>query len=272
MALNQETLFGLNFKLLDMGGVVKRVSNYLLHHSTYTAIKRNKGLEGIGHEKQTMHIIALGPSLKQVDIYKIKGDTLVVNRFYKVGQLYPEFVPTYYMMIDYQFGKEENKKDFHLALDTYLERGTIFLLNSKLKGSPLLDGYPQKNIYFFSCFGGDIHPEKKYKLDGILPAFQNVVGSAIMILSLMGYKKISLLGCDFNSFASTKRVHCYKDDSSERFMRMSWELYAYSIVAHQYDGLQLYALNNGFDIINSTKGSLIDAFPFDINESLYTNQ
>ncbi len=271
MALNQETLFKLNFKLLDLGGVIKKVSNYFLHHSTYTAIRRNVNLNGSGLESRNVHILALGPSLKNVDLNKIEGDTLVVNRFYKMGQLYPEFVPTYYMMIDYQFGKEENKKDFHLALDTYLNKGTIFLLNSKLKGSSLLDGYPQENIYFFSSFGGDIHPEKHYKLDGILPAFQNVVGSAIMILSLMDYKKITLLGCDFNSFASTERVHCYKDESSERFMRMSWELYAYSIVAHQYDDLQQYALNNSFDIINSTKGSLIDAFPFDIDESLYVN-
>ena len=85
----------------------------------------------------------------------------------------------------------------------------------------------------------------------------------------MGYKKINLLGCDFNSFASAKNVHCYKDESSERIHRMSWELYAYSIVAHQYDSLQEYANRNSFSILNSTKGSLIDAFPMEIEEHLY---
>ena len=267
--MNQKTIFELNFKIIDWGGKVKKVSNYLLHHSTYTCIKRNKELVGRANKGDTVHILALGPSLKQVKIDEIKGDTLVVNRFYKMGHLFPEFVPTYYMMIDYKFGEDENKKDFKAAMNMYLSKGTIFLLNSKLYGSSLLDGYPLDNIYFFSSFDGDLHPNKKYRLDGILPAFQNVVGSAIMTLSQMGYGKIKLLGCDFNSFASTERIHCYKDDSSVRPLRMSWELYAYSIVAKQYDCMQEYAEINGFQVINTTKGSLIDAFPLEIDETLY---
>lgn len=267
--MNQKTIFEFNFKIIDLGGLVKKVSNFFLHHSTYTCIKRNKELIGRINKADPVHILALGPSLKQVRIDAIKGDTLVVNRFYKMGELYPDFVPTYYMMVDYKFGEEENKKDFRAALDMYLPKGTLFLLNSKLYGSSLLEGYPMDNIYFFSSFGGDLHSDKKYRMDGILPAFQNVVGSAIMVLSLMGYGKIYLLGCDFNSFASTERIHCYKDDSSKRPTRMSWELFAYSLVARQYDVMQEYAKKNEFVVINTTKGTLIDAFPIEINESLY---
>lgn len=266
--MNQRTIYNLNFKIIDFGGSVKKIANYFLHHTTYTCIKRNKELENRGGEKKA-YVLALGPSLKQVNFNKIVGDTLVVNRFYKMGHIYPDFVPTYYMMIDYKFGKEENKKDFRAALDMYLSKGTIFLLNSKLYGSDLLKGYPTDNIYFFSIFGGDIHADENYRLDGIQPAFQNVVGSAIMTLSLMGYKEIALLGCDFNSFASTERIHCYKDDSTERPIRMSWELYAYSIVAHQYDDMQVYLQRKGIKVLNTTKGSLIDAFPMKIEEELY---
>lgn len=267
--MNQKTIFELNFKIIDWGGCIKKCTNYIFHHFTYSCIKRNKELEGRAKGERKAYILALGPSLKRVDISRIKEDTLVVNRFYKMGNLYPDFIPTYYMMIDYQFGKEENRKDFLAAIDMYLPKGTIFLLNSKLYGSDILKDYPLDNIYFFSSFGGDIHAEKQYRIDDIQPAFQNVVGSAIMTLSLMGYKKINLLGCDFNSFASAKNVHCYKDESSERIHRMSWELYAYSIVAHQYDSLQEYANRNSFSILNSTKGSLIDAFPMEIEEHLY---
>lgn len=267
--MNQKTIFNLNFKMIDWGGRVKKCTNYFLHHSSYSCIKKNKELAGRAKGDKNTYILALGPSLKQVDINKIQGDTLVVNRFYRMGNSFPDFVPTYYMMIDYLFGKEENKKDFCAALDMYLPKGTIFLLNSKLYGTDILKGYSLDNIYFFSCFGGDIHADKHYRLDGIQPAFQNVVGSAIMILSLIGYKRINLLGCDFNSFASTERIHCYKDDSSARPIRMSWELYAYSIVAHQYDEMQQYADNNGFEVINMTRGSLIDAFPVMIDDMLY---
>ena len=271
MALNQKSIYNLNFKLLDFGGAVKRVFNFILHHDTYTCIKRNKDLANRSNGKMA-YILALGPSLKMVDLSKIDGDTMVVNRFYRMGSLFPDFVPTYYIMIDYKFGEEENKNDLRAALDMYYDKGTVFLLNPKLKSSGFLANYPEDRIYYLSCFGGDIHSDKKYRLDGILPAFQNVVGSSIMALSLMGYKRITLLGCDFNSFASPERIHCYKDESTVRPDRMSWELFAYSIVAHQYDVLQEYAQRNFFEIINSTKGSLIDAFPLEIDESVYFNE
>jgi len=269
MALNQETIYRLNFKLIDIGGLIKRILNFLLHHTLYSCIKRNNVLYNRSSGDKSVYIMALGPSLNKVKIDKIDGDTLVVNRFYKIGQQFPDFIPTYYMMADYQFGEEKNKKDFQAALDMYLAKGTIFLLNSKLYGNLVLTNYPSENIFFLSSFGGDIHSDRKYRLDGILPAFQNVVGTAILSLCLMGYKQIKLLGCDFNSFASTERIHCYKDAPTEKALRKSWELYAYSIVAHQYDILQQYAKRNSFVVINSTKGSLIDSFPFDIEDSLY---
>lgn len=267
--MNQQTLFKLVIKAFDIGGYVKRLSNYVLNHKTYSSIKKNKKLVDEKKAVRQAYVLALGPSLKNVDLNKIDGDTIVVNRFFKIGVNFPAFVPTYYIMIDYGFAEEKNRKDFCTALDMYLKRGTIFLLNSKLKGSTLLKGYSSENIYYISCFGGNVNPNKHYRLDAILPAFQNVVGAAIMSLSTMGYKKISLLGCDFNSFASTTRIHAYKDDSSERPIRMSRELFAYSIVAIQYDDLQAYAKKHGIEIINSTKGSLIDAFPVIINEHLY---
>ncbi len=269
--LNQEDLYRLNFKIIDLGGVFKRLVNFFFHHETYTCIKRNKSLLNRVSGEKAAYILALGPSLKKVDIDKIDGDTMVVNRFYKVGMQHPDFVPTYYIMVDYQFGEEKNRQDFKAALDMYLPRGTIFLLNSKLSKNPVLEGYPLDNIYFLSNFSGDVHCNGKYGLDKIMPAFQNVVGSAILALSLLGYKRINLLGCDFNSFASTERIHCYKDAPTERPLKKSWELYAYSIVAGQYDKLQQYAEKNKFIIVNGTKGSLIDSFPFAIDEQLYNN-
>ena len=38
-----------------------------------------------------------------------------------------------------------------------------------------------------------------------------------------------------------------------------------------HDDLQIYAIHNGVQIFNSTKGSLIDSYPFNIEENLYFN-
>lgn len=268
MALDQTSLFRLNMLSFNVAGVLKKISNRFFHSQLYTSIRKNSELNNSVTNKKA-YICALGPSLKDVDINKIKGDTIVVNRFYLIGKEFPSFVPTYYVILDYDFALEKHRADFRAALNMYLPKGTIFFLNSKLYGSPLLNGYPLDNIYFISCFDGNVKPDKRYKLDGVLPAFQNVVGSAIMVLSLLGYKQISLLGCDFNSFASRKIAHCYADKSYTKTIRLSRELFVYSIAAKQHEYLQEFALNNNIHISNSTKNSLIDAYPMEIEEDLY---
>ena len=260
---------GLEDKLFDLGGVAKRIINYSLHHDRYSCLKNNIELFSKTNEQKKIYLCGLGPSLKQVDLNRIKGDTIVVNRFFKFGIEYPDFTPTYYVMIDFDFAQERYQKDFTDALDMYLPKGTVFLLNSKLLDSPILKNYNSKNIYFLSCFGGQMHGDKKYKINGVFPAFQNVTGSAILAAMLMGYKDITLLGCDFNAFASPVQNHCYEDQSKTRLWKMSWELYTSSFMAKNHDDLQEYALNNGIKVKNSTKGSLIDAYPVIIEEDLY---
>lgn len=104
-----------------------------------------------------------------------------------------------------------------------------------------------------------------------MPCFQNVVGASIFILMLIGYKNVSLLGCDFNSFASCVKNHCYSEKNNARTMSLSFELFCYSIAAQNHDDLQAYAIHNGVQIFNSTKGSLIDSYPFKFEDSLYFN-
>ena len=267
--LNQQGLYNLNNRLFDIGGSFKKVVNFICHHERISCLRRNTDLVKNENTDKKIYLCALGPSLKQVDLNRIEGDTIVVNRFYKFGADFPEFVPTYYVMIDYGFAEERYKKDFCDALDSYLPKGTIFLLNSKLYGSGLLEKYDRSNIYYLSCYGGHMHGEKNYKIDGVFPAFQNVTGAAILSSMLMGYKEVVLLGCDFNAFASPVQNHCYKDKSEQRLWKMSWELYTSSFMAKNHDDLQKYADRNGINVFNSTRGSLIDAYPFRIEEDLY---
>lgn len=267
--MNQKGLWNLNIRIFNFGGYVKRLQFFFLKHETYSAIKKNRELVRSENSKKKVYVCALGPSLKDVDLYKIDGDTIVVNRFYKFGKEHPTFVPTYYMITDYNFMRPENKIDLEGALSSYVDKGTIFILNSKLASSSVVNIIPRSQLYFISPFDGRMRPHKDYKIDGWMPAFQNVVGAAILSLMLMGYKDINLLGCDFNSFASTKQIHCYKDQSEKRLYTMYYELFAYSFAAKDHADLKEYAERKGYRITNMTKGSLIDAYPLEIDESLY---
>lgn len=264
-----EFLFDLDIKILNIGGILKQVVNYLFHHDMYKVIKKNEELVKTDNQSTDLYVCALGPSLKEVDLNRIKGHTMVVNRFFKIGIEYPNFTPTYYVIIDSEFKTKELQPELKIALDMYIPKGTIFLLNSQLAGSELLKNYNPKQIYFLSSFSGELSPNKDYRLSKVLPIFTNVAGTAIVSGICMNYKNIKLLGCDFNSFASTVRNHCYKDERSERWYRMSCELFAYAFAANMHDNINTYAQRKGVRIINSTKGSLIDAYPMEIDKSLY---
>lgn len=257
-------LFILNLKLLNIGGWIRTIQYFILEHYKFNVIKRNKQLIE-GKKSDICYICALGPSLKDVDLSKIKGDTIVVNHFYKMHKLYPKFIPTYYLMYDSSFGSS-HRYALDNALEIYSNKGTRFLLNSRFAKFLNESNY----IYYISAFKGEFLGQE-YSIDKVMPSFDNVVGAAIGMAIGMGYKKIVLLGCDFNSFASTVSNHCYTEKENQRRIELWYELYRYSIVAYGHCTLQNYAKKHGIEIVNSTKGSLIDAYPFDIEEQLYEN-
>lgn len=253
----------------NFGGYAKRFLYFFTKREIFNAPKSNSELVKASNSKRKAYLCGLGPSLKKVDINRVAGDTIVVNRFYKIGRDYPNFVPTYYLIIDRDFTKSEYVEDFKDAIEYYASKGTIFIFNSKMSKHPLLKKIPPKQLYFVSCIDGRVKVNKHYKINGLHPAFMNVVGEAILLLMLMGYKDISLLGCDFNSFASTTQVHCYKDENQKRLWTMYEELYAYAIASKDHCDLAEISNKMGCKIVNSTKGSLIDAYPIEIDHTIY---
>lgn len=259
-----KSLFKLNLYVVNLAGYIRTIQYWLTEHYKFNVVKKNNALMDSDNGK-TCYICGLGPSLKDVKLSEIKGDTIVVNHFYKMGDNIPEFVPTYYIMYDSGFVLPEYFENLKRALDFYSPKGTKFLLNSKLSKKNL-DKYD--NVFYISAFKGEFMGQE-YRIDKVMPSFDNVVGAAIGVAMGMGYKKIVLLGCDFNSFASPVSNHCYEEKNNVRRIELWYELYRYSIVAYGHESLQKYAQRHNIQIVNSTKGSLIDAYPFEIDEDLY---
>lgn len=252
---------------MDVLGLWKRISFFIKDHSLFTVIKKNKQLVKKENNEKKLYVCALGPSLQDVDLTKIQGDTLVVNFFYRFGNRYPSFVPTYYLWIDDAAQRIPDKVND--ALNLYYNRGTTFIFNSKISHASLLNDYNLEKIFFMSTFRGDFHPDKDYDLSKIMPVSGNVASFAILLGILMGYKEIYLLGCDFNSFTTPKPLHCYTDNAKSKSLTLAQDLLAYAHVAKYHENLQFLAERKGVKIYNATKGSLIDAYPFRIDENLY---
>lgn len=255
---------------VDVLGLWKRISFWFKDHSLYTVIKKNHELIKSENEKKKMYICALGPSLKNVDLNKIDGDSFVVNSFFKLAADYPDFVPTYYLWIDDDIYRTQSEMDnAKYAMELYQPKGTRFIINSKANHADFIKNVDIEKIYYMSTFRGEFHPDKEYDMTKIMPVSGNVVSFAILLSILMGYKEIYLLGCDFNSFTTPKPLHCYNDKDEVKTLSLAQDLLAYAHVAKYHERLQELAERKGVRVFNSTKGSLIDAYPFNINESLY---
>lgn len=268
--MNFNQLFKLNLQLINLAGYIRYIEYFLFHHEYFSLVKRNKELQKKENNLKTIYVCALGPSLKEVDLNKIKGDTIVVNRFFKFGESFPSFIPTYYLIVDSKFANPDHKEDFDGCVGMYLGKGTKYILNSKC-ANQLPKDLDKKDVYFFSTFKGDFNSSRKLDLAKVMPSVGNVASAAIACAISMGYKKIVLLGCDFNSFALPVTAHCYEDKNKSRQYRLYEELYRYSLASHTHEEIADYAKKHKVEIINSTRYSLIDSYPLIVDEKLYKN-
>lgn len=270
--MNFRTLYNLNLEFVNLGGKVKFLLRLPKLHKTLGLLKKNEQL--IKQRKNdTIYICGLGPSLGDVALDKIAektdADSLVVNRFIKMSSG-TKLKPTYYMLIDNAFAVPPVRKVLEDAVAMYPSSTFIWNSNFPRLSSDVLDIDCKK--YFLAMYNGYYNKPKEINITKITPAFGNCICAAIAFALGVGYKRIILLGCDFNSFAFPHEVHCYdggKQNMGARQISMDYELFCYSFDATIHLKLAEYAQKKGVEIINSTKGSLIDAYPVVIDETLY---
>lgn len=267
--MNFQLLYKLNLEFVNLGGYVKCILRLPSYWRVKKLLKKNSELVS-NRKNDTCYILGLGPSLADVNLDKLQDmnvDTIVVNRFTKMAET-TKLQPTYYMMVDNAFVIPPERKVLDEAVELF--PSTNFIWNANF---PMLDKSVLNlscNKFFIAMYKGYYHKPKDIKVTDIMPAFGNCVCTAIGFAIGLGYKRIQLLGCDFNSFASQHQVHCYnggKEGKTKRLYALDYELYAYAFDASVHLQLAQYAKTKGAEIINLTRGSLIDAYPrADISE------
>lgn len=271
--MNFQDLYKLNLSFVNVGGYIKYILRLPSLWNTLKLLKRNRELI-CSRKNNTCYICGLGPSLSDIDLDKLVDmpvDTIVVNRFTKMAKL-TKLQPTYYLMVDNAFAIPPARDILDEAVKVYPNTNFIWNINFPQLDKHIID-IPCKK-YFLAMFKGYYHKPKDIDVTKVLPAFGNCVCTAIGFAIGLGYKKIVLLGCDFNSFASQHQVHCYDGGAkgtSPRLYALDRELYAYAFDATVHLRLGAYAKELGIDILNATRGSLIDAYARVDMPELYKN-
>lgn len=259
------SIFKIIVSLINIVGWIRYIFRFPFNLKMRGVLKDNLKLTE-NSKNGVCYLCGLGPSLSEVNLDNLIGeDVLVVNRFYRMADK-TNLQPKYYLMVDNAVVEETHKDILATAVKTYPNSNFIFktnflTVNKKLKTEV-------KNSYYISSYKGYFSGNEELRIDKIMPALSNSVSVAIAFLMAIGYKKIVLLGCDFNSFASLKRVHCY-DKNEKRYISISQELFGFSFVAYEHMCLAKYAKKHGIEVVNGTANSLIDAYPFEIDKTLY---
>lgn len=255
-----DILFKLNITAFNYASkIIKLIS---LPSYIRTKNKRLRNKELLEKKKfDKCYIIGLGPSLKDVKLNLIDGDSIVVNNFFKIGKN-SDFTPTFYMAVDGAFTQSPHIETLYEAMNHYKNQ-TNFILSEKI-AQKISSNNELIESSIYSVMGGDPLFNANLSIDFTkrYPVGFNVVTDAIMMAIYLGYKEIILLGADFNSFAFQKSIHAYEEKDNSRQITLTKELFCYSFVAHVHSELQKYSEDHEIKIVNATKGSLIDAYRF----------
>lgn len=249
-----EKLFDIDMTIQNIFGHLITFINLFKYKDARELLRRNKEIKN-SNKVDTCYILGTGPSLKNVVLEELDGDTIAVNHYIKFDQ--GKYEPTYYYATDSFFYFEKGLNELAQTRDTYTN--TIMLLNGKYRSNVKKTFLDESRVYYEFNGNGIINKKMKVDFSKWIPASINVVTGAILWAIYLGYKRIVLLGCDFNSFASLRPVHCY-DESDKREITLSYELFCYSFAAKNHMDLAVYAMNNHIQIYNGTPNSLIDAY------------
>jgi len=218
------------------------------------------------HLGQSCYILGTGPSINNLndsDIEKLKTEIIFgVNSLYKAPRL-NAIVPSYYSLFDNYYW--DPNSDFRFAFKEIAELydpQPIFLTNYVAKASIDELGLDQQSLFLYS----KLYPIKSIDTDlsRNMHITMNVVSTTILAAIYMGFKEIYLLGCDYNSFATPKTMHCY--DDSDEFLedpegRLAFLLKFYHLTTEFHYLIAKLAKKRGVKVVNLTEGSLLDAYP-----------
>lgn len=253
---------------------------YLLHENRRNYIPREE-------RTRPVSILANGPSLKNFDkSVAERSDCCTVN-FAPLSDLFFQVMPKYHVMIDDSFFLKENLvlKD---KLNAVSWQMTIFVPFRCWKQALSLYG-DNTNISFIPVHSTGISDSFSFKKTAwrlfrkgkAMPVPQNVLVCAIFCMINSGYRHIDLYGADHNwiyqmvvdenNRLMLKYEHFYDQKPVTELTpfllgdgtpsTLSQELRFQAKAFAAYEMLQEYALAEGVEIRNCTKGSLIDAFP-----------
>ena len=235
------------------------------HRGLRKILHKNKTLKDL-HKGERAFIILSGPSLKNQDIKKLKGEILFfVNRGYK-HEDYEYLSPKYHVIIDGKLGTGEWSLDM---VDIIFDKNpnVTLILNAKWysleRFSHLRDNtniyWVDTDLIFTRFFSGELN------LTRSVPG-KAVFGACFALAVYSGIRDIAFLGLDGNGLAHEilkSSSHFYgvnEDNNSKTTKDYIKDLYMMSNGLRSFYAISNYCTEKGISLANMTEGGLLDMF------------
>ena len=220
---------------------------------------KNAKLKKDNREQNVCFVLGNGPSLKTVNFDDIKNHPcMTVNMFYRGTDTY---FSDYHLFLDPVFSEDSHfgyvKEICEKSPDTKL------IVQEPLYKRLCKENIPTDNVHMIAPKLVQCKNEIKYDMTKCMTGSLNVIPVAIECAMYMGYKKIYLLGCDFNSYAVCKDEHFYEQKADENVFGRAHEvgdLIRCALVHKQHYAIDDAARKAGIEIVNLTEGSLVNAY------------
>lgn len=245
-------------------------------------------------------ILANGPSVCEIINKKndlLDGTDVLVLNYFGNQDVFFKLKPRYYVLIDPAFFdynytnnglEEKGNKQGHVAIEQLINNLkkvnwplTLFFPDSSNARKAKTKYSKNKNIEIVLFNGTRVVGFRSfqnwmYKLGKGIPSSRNVIIPSMILLIILGYKKIYLYGCEL-SWTKTMDVdpengqmffndrHFYSKDEIRYFGKGAylWWLESISEMLRGIVQVAKFAKEYNVKIVNRTKGSFIDSFEYE---------
>lgn len=294
----KDKLKGVYFWLIKLFQTIVSLLLILVFNRIGTAKKVRKQRKD--RHGRAVSLIANGPSAREIvaerrDLLE-DTDLMVLNNFGNQDVFF-QLKPKYYILLDPAFfdfdfvnpGLNESSvnsscKEERKLMENFKKVNweMILFIPDTRAGRKTIGLYadnPKMKVVLFNetrVLGFDGFQNRMYGFGSGIPSSRNVIIPAMILMVILGYKKMYLYGCEL-SWTKTMDIdiengkmffndhHFYSRDEI-RFFGKGAYLWWLKVIAEDLEGVEQvakFALKRNVSIVNRTKGSFIDSFEYE---------
>lgn len=238
------------------------------------------------HKGERCFIVGNGPSIKSLDLSVLKNEIVfTVNQSPRIKG-FDKIETNYHVWVDERFFNldSDSPEDMELLqvmknVKTSEKSPVVFYKTSAYQ---MIQKYKlDRELDIHYIMDGPINfdsPDVDFPINRPLPVYPTCIHYAILIAMYMGFTEIVLLGCDCTGLINT--IHARMEDSDEYAYaydisqneakrmqkqqdksRLADEFLWYSRLLNTYGILYSYCKNRGCNLVNATRGSILEELP-----------